>query len=82
MVRQARWVSSMFGKFRHVVFSLWFGRCVELRCVELRYGALSYVTVRQAGLVSCGKSMGVNYFRPTFLGRQGELCLVPFWYVG
>ena len=47
---------------------------VEVHCVE--------VCCVMAGKVSCGKSMGINYFRPTFLGRQGELCLVPFWYVG
>ena len=43
LVRQARWVSSMFGKFRHVVFSLWLGRCVGLGsgvlwCVPVIYG--------------------------------------------
>ena len=44
LVRQARWVSSMFGKFRHVVFLFsWYGRCVGLGsgvlwCVRVIYG--------------------------------------------
>ena len=70
----------MFGKFRHVVFSLWLGRCVGLGfgvlwCVPVIYGEAGKV---RCDMVSCGR-LGLGLFGP---GRQGELCLFPFWYVG
>ena len=48
-------------------------RFLRARCVKLRYGAaglVRFVLVRGLCLVV------------SWLGRQGELCLFPFWYVG
>ena len=77
----------------NVPVRLRYGRCVKLRC-----GALSYVAVRQvwsvvvvwgwvclgqAGTVGTGELRYVGEgWGKVSQGRQGELCLFPFWYVG